>query len=190
MNFVQAHSDCLPSSSFIWRSDPKGNCYHGAPRGSIVCLFVRLHLTLITQGKNDGFRLSTQDRPATTLWAPQTEGVQHSKLRRDDEMTPWRWASTSRRFEGSYLRNVQNIKPHLTVTSHDSTVILLTTAWFQKLIRFSNCDMKIRDRTSSFREGWRCRVTSFGLWHRVDWQVVTNISGKYTASIFRAEHGC
>jgi hypothetical protein len=48
--------------------------YHGAPRGSIVCLFEWLHLTLITQDKNDGFRLSTQDCPTTALWVLQTEG--------------------------------------------------------------------------------------------------------------------
>jgi hypothetical protein len=59
-----------------------------------------------------------------------------------------------------------------------------------KLTRLSNCDMKIGDNTSSFPEGWRCRVLSFGLWHRVDWQMVTNTSDKHTASIFRAEQEC
>lgn len=52
---------------FKLRSDPNGHRFQRAWRGSVVRVFARLHLVLTTQAKADAFRLSTQDRPATTL---------------------------------------------------------------------------------------------------------------------------
>jgi hypothetical protein len=75
MNFI--HTQRLPAI-FVPYLTVGSQSEHGAPRGSIVRLFVRLHLTVITQGKNDGFRLSTHERRAKALRALHTKGVQNS----------------------------------------------------------------------------------------------------------------